>query len=370
MSLPQSDVLPENTMPDGKQWEEVSKVGIKDAVLNRLGGEEWTFEKKDQVSDKMAWKLQEQDTEKIRKLKQEADKRLEKEKKKFEELYEQNTKEMEKLRQLKKKAEEQLNKERKELQEQFEMTRLALEREAEKKHAAQEAMEKAMQNKIKIMLESERRKLAEEIVRANQDVEQALRKEAITNAARKAINKEAKIIIEEFKKEYEQERIAEQTRLNEERRNLELVSEKIQKTLKEIQKTREKAEEIWRAAEIDAEKLREKQQRLEAEIRAAEIKLAQARKNVEEVQQTEKSIAVAQDVDELELLKQKEEGLRKQVEAEITVWKEEHAGDLAVPENILLDLKRMKEHAEAAKKAAEKRAKDLISDIAAQIWKR
>jgi rhodanese-related sulfurtransferase len=370
MSLPQSGVLPENSMPDGQQRGEENKVGEKDALLKRPGGEGRTFENAYQASDVVSLNLLEQDTEKTRKFKQEADKRLEKEKRKFEEIFEQNAREMEKLRQLKKNAEERLNKEREELQEQFEKSRLALEKEAEKKHAEQEAMEKAMQNRIKAMLEQERGKLAKEIVRANQEVKLNRREEAITSAARKAINKEAKIIIEEFKKEYEQERAAEQARLDEEHRNLEQVSRKIRETLKEIQKTRKKAEEIWRAAETDAGKLRENQQRLESEIRAAEIKLAQARMNVEEVQQTENSIAVAQEVNELEFLKQKEGELRKKVEAEITVWKEEHEHDLEVPENILSELKRMKEHAEAAKRTAEKRAKDLISDIAAQIWKR
>ena len=311
-----------------------------------------------------------QDAEALRKRKQEADRRLEKEKIKFQEIYEQNAREMEKLRQLKKQAEEQLDRDREELREQFEKSRQALEQEAEKKRADQEAMEKAMQNKIKAMLEQERRKLAEEIVRANQERDQSLREEAIADVARKAVSQEAKVIIKELKKEFELERRAEQARLVEERLQMERESRKIQEALDEIQKTREKAEALWGAAEADAEKLREKQQRLEAEMKSAETRLAQARKNAEEVQQAENSIAAAREAGDLELLKLKEEELRRQLEAEITAWKEEHADDLAVPESIMLELRRMKEHAEVAKKTAEKRARDLISEIASQIWKR
>jgi CRP-like cAMP-binding protein len=369
----------------------------------KLVTEKKKLEAEKAVIEKEAVKIREQEAEKIRKMKEDAEKRLSEEKNKLEEIYARNTREMEKLQKLKQEAEEQIRKEREKLEkeaaeakkknleadklkQQLEESRRALDQEAEKKRAEQNVMEQTIQAKAKANLEAEKRKLAEEFARASEELEKAQRAKAMADASRAAAEKEAKNIISEYKKQFDKERAEEQARLQEERKKLEEQSRQIQETLKEIQKTKNDAASVRKAAEVEARKLREIQQleettqdkaiqkKVEDDIKAVEERLQQAQVNLQTVQEAEETIAAAKEVNEQELIRQKvqEELLRKQVESDLSEFKQEEKKHAVEPDRVVAHadhIKRIKERASAAKKEAEKATKNLFDDVAAQLGK-
>jgi CRP-like cAMP-binding protein len=369
----------------------------------KLVTEKKKLEAEKAVIEKEAVKIREQEAEKIRKMKEDAEKRLSEEKNKLEEIYARNTREMEKLQKLKQEAEEQIRKEREKLEkeaaeakkknleadklkQQLEESRRALDQEAEKKRAEQNVMEQTIQAKAKANLEAEKRKLAEEFARASEELEKAQRAKAMADASRAAAEKEAKNIISEYKKQFDKERAEEQARLQEERKKLEEQSRQIQETLKEIQKTKNNAASARKAAEEEAKKLHEIQQleettqdkaiqkKVEDDIKAVEERLQQAQVNLQTVQEAEETIAAAKEVNEQELIRQKvqEELLRKQVESDLSEFKQEEKKHAVEPDRVVAHadhIKRIKERASAAKKEAEKATKNLFDDVAAQLGK-
>ncbi|HSR63527.1 MAG TPA: cyclic nucleotide-binding domain-containing protein [Gammaproteobacteria bacterium] len=371
------------------------------AEQERLVAEKKRLEDEKKAVEAEARNMREQEELKVKKMKQEAEKRMAEEKKKLEQVYSRNTKEMEKLERLKKEAEEQIRKERerlemetaeaqKKLQEADQMKkrveemRSSFEQESEKRKAEQEAMEKKIQAKARAKLEEERRKLAEEIARTNEEMASAQRERAAADAARKAAEEEAKKIIAEYKQQFEKEREAEQKRLDEERKKLKEESDKIRATLEDIQKTKQESEKARQFAESEAQKLREKQKEIESdkdkkaqeavaeEIRRAEEKLEQATKNLENVQQAEESAEAAREVNEQELQRQKEdqERMKAQVEEDLAQFMEEQRHQTETTDKVVAHadhVKRIKERAEAAKKAAAKATDDLFADIASQL---
>jgi CRP-like cAMP-binding protein len=359
------------------------------------------LEAEKEAAEKEAARMREQEAEKIRKMKEEAERRLAEEKKKLEEIYDRNAREMEKLQRMKQEAEEQIRKEREKLEreaeearkknieadklkQQLEESRRALEQEAEKKRAEQDAMEQTIQAKAKAKLEAEKRKLAEEFARASEELEKAQRAKAMADAARAAAEKEAKSIISEYKKQFDKERAQEQARLHEERKKLEEQARQIQETLKQIQKSKLDAEASRKEAEDEARRLRDIQKleettqdtaiqkKVEEQIKVVEEKLQQAQKNLETVQEAEVTISAAKEVNEQELLRQKEqeELLRKQVESDLAEFKEEEKERAVEPDRVIAQadhIKRIKERAAAAKREAEKATKSLFDDVASQL---
>jgi len=371
------------------------------AEQERLEAEKKRLEEEKKAVEAEARKIRKQEESRVKKMKQEAEKRMAEEKKKLEQVYSRNTREMEKLELLKKEAEEQIRKERERLEKEsaeaqkklqeadqlkkhVEEMRSSFEQESEKRKAEQEAMEKEIQSKAKAKLEQERRKLAEEIARTNEEMASAKRERAAADAARKAAEEEAKKIIAEYKQEFEKEREAEQKRLDEERKKLKEESDKIRTTLEDIQKTKLEAEKARQVAESEAQKLRDKQKETESardekaqeavveEIRRAEEKLEQATKNLENVQQAEESAEAAREVNEQELQRQKEEQerMKTQVEEDLAQFMAEQREQSETTDKVVAHadhVKRIKERAEAAKKAAAKATDDLFADIASQL---
>jgi len=372
-------------------------------VREKLEAEKKKLETEKVALEKEAARFREKETEKIRKMKEDAEKRLAEEKEKLEKIYDRNAKEMEKLQRLKQEAEDHIRKEREKLEreateakkknleadklkQQLEESRRALEQEAEKKRVEQDKMEQAIQAKAKSKLDVERRKLAEEFERASEELEKAQRAKAMADAARAAAEKEAKNIIQEYKKQFDKERDQEQARLQEERKKLEEQSRQIQETLKEIQKSKLQAEATRKSAEEETRKLRDKQKqedttqdrairkKVEDEIKAVEARLQQAQKNLETVQEAEVTIAAAKEVNEQELLRQKEQEamLRKQVESDLADFEQDEAQRVVEPDRVIAQsdhIKRIRESAAAAKKAAEKATKNLFDDVASQLNK-
>lgn len=379
-----------------------------DAEETRKAREKLETEKKKLETEKAAVekdaaRIREQETEKIRKMKEDAEKRLAEEKEKLEKIYDRNVKEMEKLQRLKQEAEDHIRKERGKLEkeaaeakkknleadklkQQLEESRRALDQEAERNRVEQGKMEQAIQAKAKTKLDVERRKLAEEFERASEELEKAQRAKAMADAARAAAEKEAKNIIQEYKKQFDKERDQEQARLQEERKKLEEQSRQIQETLKEIQKSKQQAEATRKAAEEETRKLRDKQKqedttqdraiqkKVEDEIKAVEARLQQAQKNLETVQEAEVTIAAAKEVNEQELLRQKEQEkmLSQQVESDLAEFKQDEAKRVVEPDRVIAQsdhIKRIRESAAAARNAAEKATSNLFADVAAQLDK-
>jgi CRP-like cAMP-binding protein len=306
------------------------------------------------------------------------------EKKKLEEVYERNTKEMEKLQRMKQEAGEQIKKEREKLQKEAAAAQAKLEKAAAEKKAQQEVMEKQLQEKAKEKIEQERRKLAEEMAKSSDVLEQAKREKVAADAARKAAEEEAQKIIAEYKQEFDKERADEDVRIKEERKKLEEESKKIQDTLKEIQNAKQGAEVTQKAAEEQAEKLREQQKQeektqdsatkkaLDKEIKEAEAKLAKARASLDNAEDAEHTIVEAREVNEEELRRQKEieEEMRKHTAADLEDFMEEHKEkEKSKPKVVDAadHAKRIKASADDAKKTAEEATDDLFSDIASQL---
>ncbi len=371
----------------------------------KLEAEKKKLQADKEAAEKATQQMRAAEEDRIRKFKEEADKRLADEKNKIEEIYARNAQEMEKLQRMKQEAEEQIRKEREKLEreaaeakkknieadklkKQLEESRRALEEEAQKKRAEQHAMEQAIQAKAKAKLEAERRKLAEEVARTSEEMEKAQKARAMADAARAAAEQEAKKIISEYKKQFDKERDAEKERLQQMRRKLEEEAAKIQNTLKEIQKAKLEAESTRREAEQEARRLRDRQnqdevtkdratrEQVEEEIKAVEAKLQEAQKNLDTAAEAEVSIVAVKEVNEQELLRQKqeEEELRKQVQADLAEFKqEENIKEEKVGRDKIVahadHIKRIKERAAAAKRQAEQANTNLIEDVAAQLGK-
>jgi cAMP-binding proteins - catabolite gene activator and regulatory subunit of cAMP-dependent protein kinases len=376
----------------GDEWKQFQK---------QLEAEKKQLEADKKEAEREARRLSEKEEEKIEKLRVDSEKRLTAEKKKLEEIYVRNTREMEKLQRMKEKAEEQIRKERQNLdremeeakrkleeanslRQQIEESRKALEEDAAKKRAEQEAMERAAQARAKAKLEENRRKLADEVARASEELEHARNEKAKADAAREAAEDEAKRIISEYKKQFDEEREREQARLQEERQRLEEESRKIQQTLKEIQMSKQEAEAARSVAQAEAQQLRIKQhqeesaedlniQRIIAEqIRAVETRILQAQQNLESAQKAEIKITTAKVINAQELQKSKEEEgrLQNQIASDLMEFSAEQKQQEETPEQIVAHadhLKRIKACAEAAKQKTEQATRNLFDDVAAQL---
>jgi CRP-like cAMP-binding protein len=388
-SLAVTSMALEETM---KKQDTQGSAGLLEAQ-KRLEAEKEKLETEKKATEKEAMKLHKREEEKIRKLKEESDKRMAEEKKKLEEVYARNTRDMEKLQRTKEAIEEQIRKEREKLerdtaeaQRKIEEARKKLEQDAVRKRAEQEALERALQAKAKASIEENRRKLAEEIARTNEDLDRARSEKEKANAARKAAEEEAQKIIAEYKQQFEQERSSERARLEEERKKLEQESRKIQDTLEEIQKTRQEAETARAVAQAEVQVLREKHQQslsgqdqviqeaVTEQIKQVEVKMQQAQQNLESVQKAELRAKAASVVNAQELQKRKEEEerLRKLIAADLADFESHHEKQAPAPQQVVATsehTKRIKERVDAAQKKLEDANKNLLDDIASQLGK-
>jgi CRP-like cAMP-binding protein len=337
----------------------------------------------------------------LKKMEQEAAQRLELERRKIEEVYTRNAEEMEKLERLKHEAEESLKLEKERIErdaeearkgmqdvekirQELEAARKAMEQEAERRRLEQDEMRKQIEAEARQNIEIERGKLAEQIARNNQEMEKAKQDRNIAEAGRAAARQEAELMIQEYKSQHEKSRADEEAQLRAERMKLEEEQKNIQKVLQEIQKTRAEAVALKRAAlaEVSALKARQFQEdiarnevarnELKDKIKQAQDKLIQATEKVAKVEKDEEQAVVARNVNEEDLLKKKaeEETLRRQLEADLSEFKEElevQEREYANASTQLEHMRRIKERAESAKKAAEDASRNLLSDVASQL---
>ena len=265
------------------------------------------------------------------------------------------------------------------LKEEVEASRKAMEEAAEKRRLDQEAMEKQIQEAAQAKLEEERRKLSEEFARNNAEIEKAKREKAEAEAARLAAKEEAEKVIAEYKVTKDQSLADEEARLRAERMKLEEEQQKIKETLLQVQKTKEEAELAKKAALAEVAALKTKladevaddKADIDQEIKNAEEKVTKAAKEIVQAQQAQVKAVAAKNINAVDLQKkkEKEEELRRQLEADLSDFKRERDVEEAAYDSttILEKMKRIKESAEAAKKDEQDKNNNLLDDIAAQL---
>ena len=362
-----------------------------------------------------AKKKAEEDEVKLKKLEAENQKKMEAEKKKLEEIYNKNAQDMEKLQKAKEVAQEKLRKEREAIEkqaekarkqieeakqlkekaaevakkqlEQAEAAKKKLEEDAKKKQLEEEERERRLQEEVKAKIEEERKKMAEEYARSSKEMEELQREREraaveAAEAAKAAAKEEAQKMIDEYKQSHDKERAEAEAKLKAEREKLEEEARKIQESMKQIQQARLEAESAKEEAMAEAKQLKEKQmdstsskkdrEKLEVEIKVAEEKLVEAEREIEDVEHREKLTVSAQEVNEADLAKKKqqEEALRAQIEGDLQDFEETQEEEKASITQIQMQadmMKRIKAKAAEAKKKAASANENLLSEISKQL---
>ncbi len=346
---------------------------------------------------------------KLKKLKQEADAQMEAEQKKLEEIYNNNAMEMEKLQKAKAEAEEAIRKEREKLEQQAEVarkqleeaerikqevaeskkilaeveaSRKLLEEQAEKKKIEDEARERKLQAEVKVKIEQERKKLAEQYDRNNKEFENLQKEKAAAEAARAAAKEEAEKIIQEYKTSHDKTRAEEEAKLKAERLKLEEEAKKIQETMKQIQQAKLEAEQIKREALEEASALKEKQMestsskierdKIEVEIKAVEEKVYEAEREIEDAIHREKLTESAQHEVEADLIKKKQQEAEwlARISNDLADFEDKQQEEAASVTQIQMTadhMKRIREKAMQAKQKAAAANNDLLADISKQL---
>ena len=110
---------------------------------------------------------------------------------------------------------------------------------------------------------------------------------------------------------------------------------------------------------------------IDQEIKNAEEKVTKAAKEIVQAQQAQVKAVAAKNINAVDLQKkkEKEEELRRQLEADLSDFKRERDVEEAAYDSttILEKMKRIKESAEAAKKDEQDKNNNLLDDIAAQL---
>lgn len=379
------------------------------AQQKKLEEEKVKLEKEKQRAEAEARKKAEQEEARLKKLQAESDKQMQQEKKKLEEIYNKNAKDMEKIQKAKEAAEETLRKEREKLEaqaeaarkqieeakrikeeaeasrkklEEVEATKKRLEAEAEKKRLQDEEREKQLQAEAKARIAEERKKLAEQYERNSKEFEELQKEKAAAEAVRTAAKQEAEKMIQEYKSSHDKTRAEEEAKLKAERKKLEEEARKIQEAMKEIQAAKLDAERVKQEALVEAGKLKEKQmdstssreqrEKLEVKIKAAEEKAVEAEREIEDAAHREKLTESAQQVNEADLIKKKqqEEAFLAQIEGDLQDFEETQEEESASITQVQMHsdmMKRIKLKAADAKKKAAQANSNLLDDISKQL---
>ncbi|MCI0401273.1 MAG: cyclic nucleotide-binding domain-containing protein [Gammaproteobacteria bacterium] len=309
-------------------------------------------------------KARAEEAEKLRRIKEQAERRLHEEKAKLEATYARNVEELAKIQ--------------------------GVREEFERKHLDQLAIEQRLREEIKINLSEERRKLEATFARHAEELEQAQREKEAAEAARRAAAEEAETIIAEYKAALEKRRAEEELKRQAKREREAAEARRIQDALDKARRAKVEAEAAWRAAEEQAARLqgerasanptrrRAAEKRLRAKIHARQAEASEASKQLEAAQRIQKQAETARRASEEQLIRQRkyQEQLRKQLEKEVEDWRMEYEKMEAkqFPPEILerqrAHMQRIKEKAEAARKRAELAVKTLLRDITMQLRSR
>ena len=380
---------------------DADKKQIQEEVEKKLKEERAKIEAAKKQAEQAAQQLRQKEEAKLKELKQKAAQRLQQEKKKLEAVYSRNAEEMEKLEAMKKQAAEKLRLEKERLEKQAQeakddlanaeklkaelaAARAEMEQEAQKRQKEQEEMERQIQLKAKEKLDEERKKLAAEFAAQNAELEKARQEKAAAEASRLAAKEESDKVIAEIKSQHDVEREQAEAKLKAERKLLEEEQKKIQVALEEVRKAKQEADDLRKAALAEVAALKAKQadeeitqsqaaqEALMKDIKAAEARVNQASLNVAKAQQQQFKTEVAKKDNEKEVAKNtaEQEALQAKLKADLEDFKEELEEEEKRYANMktqLEHMRRIKEKAEAAKKAAKEADAGLLDDIAGQL---
>jgi CRP-like cAMP-binding protein len=246
-------------------------------------------------------------------------------------------------------------------------------------------------------LEQERSRIEEEKKRNEADI---LKMRQLEEQRLKKLEDESKIRMEEDRKKIEEvylrnaeemERLEKMKQDAEEKmkgdqERLEKEAEEARKNKQDTDQIRLELEAARKAMEEESEKRQleqdEMRKNIEMEVRKTieierrkQEKLVEASEKAKIVEKDEESAVVAQQVNQEVLTKKKaeEEALTKQLQADLEGFKgelEEQEKEYANATTQLAHMKRIKERALAAKKAASESNSDLLSDISGQLGKK
>lgn len=285
-------------------------------------------------------KIRQNEEEKVKRMQAEAEKRMEEEKQKLEEVYSRNAEEMEKIEQMKQEAESLVVKERERLAEAAEVARqqmeeaIALKKEMEaslKKEADESRQQLQEAEALKQEMEASRQKVVEETNKQLQEAE-ALKKEM--EALRQQQTDEANKKMEEaerMKAEIDASRVAMEQAAEEQSKKQEEMVQQIQQAAKiKLEEERRKLTEEFARNNEDLENAKRERAQAEAARQAGK---EEAEKIIAEYKMTHDQSHAEQEAKiRLERLALEEEQKKIQV--------------------TLLEVRKAKEEAEAAKQAA------------------
>lgn len=317
------------------QLEEVEKAkqkadeSIKEAqaqVEKQLQEERAKIEQAKKEAEEESLKLRQLEEEKVKQMKVEAEKRLQEEKKKLEEVYSRNAEEMEKIEIMKQEAEALVLQERERLAEAAEVARQQMEQAEALKKEMEAALHKEAEESRQQLQEAEALKKEMEVMRqqqaeeANQKMEEAQRLKAEVEASRVAMEQAA----EEKRKEQEameqQIQQAAKVKLEEERRKLSEEFARNNEELENAKRERAEAEAARLAAKEEAEKIiaeykmthDQSHAEKEARLKAERLKLEEEQKIIQqtliEVKKAKEEAEAAKQValEEIEKLRAKQ----------------------------------------------------------------
>ncbi len=358
-----------------------------------------------QIADQQSNEAHVKVEQRIREIETQAERNLEVEREKLQQIAARNTQELEHIKQLKQEAEARLIEERREMSRTVEENRQQLsevQRMKEVMQAAQKAAEKqleqqqlerirkeeALQRKMRAEVLAERRRLEQEFANNSQLLEQAQKDKQTAEETRIAANREAQAIVEEYRREHEAAMKEQEQRLQEQRKELEVEASRIQQMLLVSRTASRDAGLAVQRAEQDLERLQatkrllEKQatgdsikQQIGKDIASTEERLHEASDQLRSARRVHADAESAQENNRLKLDQQQEaeEGLRQQLEADLQEWITEqtlHANSdeqRSLEQRQREEMQRILARAEQASKDVKQHDLQLINELSMQF---
>ncbi len=294
--------------------------------LNEAKRLKGAIENQKRAAEQEADRQRRQQEDQLQRLKREAEKRLEAEKLRLEDLYRKNAEELERIQSMKAQAELSLASDRKKIEtetrKQLEAARAILQKQQEQERKAREESE--------MRLAGERRKIEAEFVRNTAMLELVQQERAAAEAARRAAADEAEEIIAEYRSQHERTRAQEQTRLQEQVSRLEEERQRLKVATEEARKAREEAQSMQRRAQEQLVSLRELEEnrvdrapeRAPVDMRVVEAEAAAAAKRLRDAVMIEERLEEERAANEkrVEQTFSQQVQLRSQLEQDLTEW--------------------------------------------------
>ena len=370
------------------QAELEQKAAQANATLEEAKRQRVELERARRAAEAEAGTKRKEEQERMAKLKQENDARLNAEKAKLEAEYAKQAEELAKLQELKKKAKAELNQEREALARKTSAANREIEK-AEKAKNDAEDVERRIRERSETAIRAERERLEAEFARAAQQMSEAQREREMAEMIKEvAIEKAARTIAEQ-KVAQALALKEEEAKIATERRKLKEEAKRLRKTLNDAKKVKAQAQAKAKAEAAKRKKREQQAAKISHDMTAAAHKADQRGPAVmfapeDELMRANSMLAAAeaahrkaeeakQDLEDTQSWKKSElDALRKQMEAELTEFKDENP---TPGENDKEEKKRVAKLGMFAKrrKAEEKKRTDandlILNDVASQLEK-